>query len=111
MPTKHEKPFTPHQSDMFKTIVRLVIVEGHTVTLQSFCARTHFKENHHTRRFLDRLVRENIIVSFPVRFSDGRSRKVYCAQHTRNMFEHSYWRAEIDHDRIMPQGLAEGFQS
>jgi len=107
MPTKDEKVFTAHQNEMFRAVVRLVIVEGHTVTLQSFCARTHFKENHHTRRLLEYLVKQNFIARFNVKFSDGRSRKVYCAQHTRHMFEESYSSSEIDHHRLMPQRLGE----
>jgi len=110
MPTNYEKVFTPHQNEMFKAIVRLVLVEGHTVTLQSFCARTHFKENHHTRRLLEYLVKQNFIVSFEVHFSDGHKRKVYCAQNTRRIFEDSYSSAEIDHHRLMMQSLAEDYQ-
>jgi len=110
MPTNYEKVYTQHQVEMLFAVVRIILNEGHTVTLQSFCARTHFKDNHHTRRFLDRLVKEGMIVSFNVHFSDGYKRKVYCAQATRRMFEQSYSSSEIDHHRLMPQIFAEDYQ-
>jgi hypothetical protein len=110
MPTNYEKLYTPHQVEMLFAVVRVILNEGHTVTLQSFCARTHFKENQHTRRFLDRLVREGIIAAFNVHFSDGHKRKVYCDKNTRGMFEFSYSHSEIDHTRLMPQSLAERYQ-
>jgi len=101
MPTNYEKLYTPHQVEMLFAVVRVVLNEGHTVTLQSFCARTHFKENQHTRRFLDRLVKEGIITAFNVHFSDGYRRKVYCARNMRDMFERDYSASLIDHRRIM----------
>jgi len=110
MPTNYEKLYTPHQVEMLFAAIRVILSEGHTVTLQSFCARTHFKENQHTRRFLDRLVKEGIITAFDVHFSDCHKRKVYCAQNTRRLFEDSYSSAEIDHHRIMPQIFAEDYQ-
>jgi hypothetical protein len=110
MSMKYEKLYTPHQLEIMFAAVRLILIEGHTITLQSFCARAHFKQNQHTRRVLDRLVREGMFASFNVHFSDGHKRKVYCAQNTRSMFEESYSSAEIDHYRLMPQSLAEGYQ-
>jgi len=106
MSMNYEKLYTPHQVDILFAAVRVILNEGHTVTLQSFCARTNFKENHHTRRFLDRLVKEGIIAAFNVHFSDGHKRKVYCAQNTKRMFEDSYSSAEIDHHRLMPSYIS-----
>jgi len=104
MSTKKQFPSTPHQTAMFVEVVRLVLREGRTMTLQSFCAVTGYKPNHHTKRFLERMVKEEFITSFNVKFSDGYTRRVYCAQNTLVMFEHSYSSSELDHSRLFPMG-------
>jgi len=105
MSTKKQFPATPHQTAMFVAVVRLILREGRTVTLRSFCAHTGFKENHHTQRFLDRMVREGFCTSFNTKFSDGYTRKVYCGQLTRPYFEENYRSSELEHSRLMPQRL------
>lgn len=90
---------------MFVEAVRLILREGRTVTLQSFCAYTGYKPNQHTKRFLDRMVNEDFVTAFNVKFGDGYTRRVYCAQNTRSMFEQSYSSSEIDHHRLMPQKM------
>jgi hypothetical protein len=88
--------------EMFVEAVRLILREGRTVTLQSFCAHTGYKPNHHTKRFLERMVKEDFVTAFSVKFGDGYTRRVYCAQNTRSMFERSYQSSELDHSRLMP---------
>jgi len=107
MSTKNQFPATPHQTAMFLKAARLILQEGRTVTLKSFCAHTGFKENHHTQRFLDRMVKEQWCAVFSVKFSDGYTRKVYCAQATKRWFEENYRSSELEHSRLMPQrGIA-----
>jgi len=111
MPKNYLNLRSMYQYAVFAQVVRLLLVEGHVVTLQSFCAHTHFKENRHTRRLLEYFVKLNVIASFVVNFSDGYNRKVYCAQRTRSMFERDYSSSEIDHHRLMPQIFANEDQS
>lgn len=90
---------------MFSAAIKLCLIEGRTVTLQSFCARTGFLANHHTRRFLDAMVAHGYCVSFMIRFSDGFKRRVYCAERSRDAFERNYSSSEIDHHLLMPMAF------